>query len=196
MSLFLRKKCQEKLDEVGLENYHVQVDETSKCLMIVGECGQIMTTIVGIRLSRMAPNEKEIDLALELLDDFLTKHADNFREFLKVKARAEQAKVPQAEDLPDLQNVSISKQTYHEYWELNFEPLYAPAEVTVRSTGKITLHQVSLEADDPEEFDKMGNGLTLAEMNSVRYWLDQCSGYQKAIEEKKHVLSILSSCEV
>ncbi|MEE8599407.1 MAG: hypothetical protein V3S69_07905, partial [Dehalococcoidales bacterium] len=94
MSLFLRQACQPLLDGVGLPNYHIQVDEVSKCLQVVGECGDVLTSITGIRLSRMAPADKEIALAIDLFDNFLAKHADTFKGFIAVKARADKASIP------------------------------------------------------------------------------------------------------
>jgi hypothetical protein len=195
VSLFLRKRCQEKLDNVGLENYHVQVDEPTKCLTIVGECGQLLTTIEGIRLSRMAPNDKEIMLALDLLDDFLTKHTHNFKLFREAKAAADKAKIPQPADLKHIVDATVEKQRYQDYWELKFTPVGALFDVTVKSNGKVTVSQFSTKISNSDSA-KLTNGMSADELRDMVGWVVACEEFTDTTNEKNRVLDILKSCEV
>ncbi len=78
MSLMLRKTCQIVLDNYNLQNYHVTISETTKCLAIVTECGKPLANIEGITFSRICPTKDEIVYASELLRDFLTTHKVQF----------------------------------------------------------------------------------------------------------------------
>ena len=82
MSLILRKKCQEILDDQKLSNYHVAIEESTKCMQIVGECGKPLFSIYGIKFTRMAPTKEEIEYAVELLDTFIIKHKTAITGFL------------------------------------------------------------------------------------------------------------------
>jgi len=74
MSLILRKQCQDVLDTFGLSTYHIQICENRKHLQIVGECGQPLVDIYGIRFTRLVPSVAEITYAGELFDEFLGIH--------------------------------------------------------------------------------------------------------------------------
>lgn len=194
MSLFLRKACQENLDNVGLENYHIQVDEGSKCLQIVGECGDVFVSITGIRLSRMAPAEKEIELAIDLFDAFLAKHAGTFKSFLDAKTRADKAEIPT--EVPGLLNVDVSHQKWQNYWTLNFDMKNAPeTTVDVHSDGvlKIPMFQFDLVEDPTVDIQP---ALAAIEANAVRKWIRSCTEFNDATAEKERLLAVLSSCEI
>ena len=201
MSLFLRKACQDLLDGVDLNNYHIQVDENTKNLQIVGECGQVLTSISGIRLSRMAPAKDEIQLALDLFDAFLAKHGSTFKEFIAVKAKADTTKEP---DLPKALLNCASKSTYtNEYKAFTFtmhsrKNLENGYECEVRSNGAIKMPSLALNLhvykDDVKQLRTCP--LTEKEVTVIEKWLKDTSDFNIAVTRKGELLNKLNSCEV
>ena len=199
MSLFLRKACQENLDGVGLQNYHIQVDEVTKCLQIVGECGDVFVSITGIRLSRMAPADKEIALAIDLFDDFLAKHTGTFKGFLDAKVRADASKIPLK--VPGLLEAEVVQQKWQDYWTLTFKMKSCPKtntcsySVEVQSNGTVKLPSFQFDlVDNPTE--DIQPALSATEANAVRKWVRACNEYNEATAEKTRLLAVLSSCEI
>lgn len=194
MSLFLRKACQENLDGVGLQNYHIQVDEGTKCLQIVGECGDVFVSITGIRLSRMAPADKEIDLAIELFDDFLAKHTGTFKAFLDAKIRADKSKIPL--EVKGLLDAEVTKPNWQDYWNLKFSMKAAPDQtIEVQSNGSVKIPQFQFDmVDDPKV--NIQPVLTPREVLSVQKWILACTEYHEATKEKTRLLEVLSTCEI
>lgn len=194
MSLFLRKACQEHLDGVGLQAYHIQVDEPSKCLEIVGECGDTLVAIAGIRLSRMAPGDKEIVLAIELFDDFLAKHTGTFKEFITAKIRADRSKIPVV--VPGLLNCKVIKQPYQEYWSLTFDLKSLPTtQVAVRSNGYLNIPAFTTNmVTDPS--DDIQHCISAVERKAIKSWIKACTEFHSATTEKTRLLTVLSSCEI
>jgi hypothetical protein len=194
MSLFLRKACQDHLDGVDLQNYHIQVDDSTKCLQIVGECGDVLVSITGIRLSRMAPGDKEIALAIELFDDFLAKHAGTFKSFIEAKIRADKAAIPTR--VPGLLNANVAKPNYQGYWALTFQ-LGANSDVTVsvRSDGKVSIPSYTVEVlSNPEQ--SLQCSFSVKEENAVRSWIVSCAEFNTATSDKETLLTMLSACEI
>jgi len=94
MSLMLRKQCQKQLDDAGLHNYHVDIQQNSyggqKNLVVVGECGQPFITLHGVSFAKLAPTRAEIDFADELLGDFLATHKLKIEEYIKTATEFKQ----------------------------------------------------------------------------------------------------------
>ena len=82
MSLLLRKKSQEILDQFKLDAFHTAICEQTKCLKIVSECGKPFVTIVGIKFNKITPSNAEIDYAAELLISFLNAHIVEIETYL------------------------------------------------------------------------------------------------------------------
>jgi hypothetical protein len=195
MSLQLRKACQQQLDAVGLDNYHIQVNRETKYLEIVGECGQTLVSISGIQLSRVAPNNSEMKLALELFDSFLAKHTGTFKEFITAKTRADAANIPKK--VKGLKNAKVEKQTYYDRWDLTFTPECMPAEsVTVSSNGVVSFPSRTVSYNSPKDWRTVNAGLTVAETEHITEWILECIEFTAATKEKKKALEILSSCEI
>jgi hypothetical protein len=194
MSLFLRKECQQLLDDVGLEMYHIQVGETNKNLEIVGECGQLLTTIAGIRLSRMAPNKDEIVLAIELFDDFLAAHTGTFKQFIAAKIRADAASIPR--EVPGLLNAEVTAPYYNEVWALSFSMGSIPTiKVVVDSSGNVKIPAIAANlVTDPK--DDINHHLSTKEEYAVREWIKACNEYNIATKEKTSLLEILNTCSI
>jgi hypothetical protein len=74
MSLTLRTKCQPILDEHNLHGFHVDVHREERVLVIVAECGKPLTSIFGIRFSRTAPSNAEINAAVPLFSEFMIRY--------------------------------------------------------------------------------------------------------------------------
>jgi len=70
----LRKTCESILANIGLANYHVQIDTQNKCLELVSAYGKPIVSIRGITFTRLPPTKNEIAYAGELLNTFLVKH--------------------------------------------------------------------------------------------------------------------------
>lgn len=196
MSLQLRKECQTLLDGVGLENYHVDIDERTKKLQIVGECGQPFVSISGIRLSRMAPPSKEISLAVELFEAFLVKHTALFKEFTAAKKIADSCSVPLK--IKAIKNSRIEKNKYNTYYELNFFMSEDDERlVNVNSKGAVIINKKDININDkPDDLKKVKASLTDKETNAIRSWVTACNLYNEAIEKRDKLKSKLSSCEI
>jgi len=200
MSLFLRIACQERLDAVGLANYHVQIDESSKVLQIVGECGQTLTNITGIRMSRMAPPMREIDLAVDLFDSFLAKHTGTFKEFIAAKAKADQVKIP--DKFKALQQTELY-QDYSKNWSLKFVPkayIFKNEKSytsQVSDEGRLKLSPPDVNVlKNPEKAAQLIQGLTAEEFKEIQSWVDAVQVYTKALARKEELLKTLNSCEI
>lgn len=84
MSLILRQQCQPVLNEYGLGDYHVRIND-SKYLSVTGPCGKPMFSVSGIEFVRAQPTSKEIEFAVELLTDFCLTHKATIRTALIAK---------------------------------------------------------------------------------------------------------------
>ena len=195
MSLFLRKECQSILDGVKLDNYHVQVNENSKMLQIVGECGKVLVSITGIRLSRMAPPRHEVALALELFDAFMAKHVGTFKEFNKAKALVDKQNIPTS--VAGLKNSEVTKNVYgNKRWELTFNPNFLnKKQATIYSDGEITIPGKNLTFSKNTKKD-LNYSLNKIEIDAIYKWIKSCEGYSKANQNKNDLLSKLNSCEI
>ena len=91
MSILMRKAAQELLDSNGLSSFHVRIN--NKHLTIVGECGQPLVTVRGIKFTRDDPSQKEIAYAVELLDAFILKHKHSIENLMDKKKKAAAYKV-------------------------------------------------------------------------------------------------------
>ncbi len=93
MSLILRQKCQEKLDDFGLGHLHCIVNNNYK-LSIVSECGKPFMTIQGIQFNRATPKLAEISYAVELLDNFMGLHGKDILNFIRAEKNFTNKKKP------------------------------------------------------------------------------------------------------
>ena len=76
-----------------MQNY-----DATKCLSIVGECGQPLVNISGIKFARADPTNKEIELAVSLLDSFLSKHLGDIGSYLSLRQKLTKMNIPILED--------------------------------------------------------------------------------------------------
>lgn len=193
MSLLLRKNCQELLDGVNLNNYHIQVDPNSKCLMVVGECGQELVAISGIRLSRMAPHQTEIDLAVELFDAFVTKHHQTFKEFTIAKNAADAAHIPK--HITELPDATVTKKSYTGHWVLTVPTKnYPNTAVEITSAGKVFIPATQIENYTQNPHTEVL--LTPTENKAILNWLAACSDYNTALKRKTELLTKIATCEI
>lgn len=193
MSLVLRKKCQSLLDGVGLDMYHIQVNEDNKYLEVAGECGQTLVTIQGIRLSKMAPGEAEIELALELFDAFLARHAATFKAFISAKKKAEQCVKPPT---PKLEEAKVAKHVYYDKYELTFRMQNWDNSIcTVSNDGEVSIPSRTIHAlKDPESL--MVQPLRSSEQVAIRRWVEAFNEYTEANNVKTKALEKLTTCEI
>lgn len=85
MSLYLRQAGQVLLNEYGLNEYHVSMDQY-KCLVVLDDDNEELIRLRGVQFTKLAPTKKEINFALELLDKFIVKHWLTAKAFLDKKA--------------------------------------------------------------------------------------------------------------
>jgi len=85
MSLLLREKSEQCLEENGLGDYHTRIDE-SLHLCVVGECGKPLFTVSGIKFARKSPSTGDVNYAIKLLDAFCRTHKEKIRSALIAKA--------------------------------------------------------------------------------------------------------------
>jgi len=83
MSLQLRNKTQETLNNHGLAKLHCRVDK-HKTLTLNEKCGKTILPINGIVFDNRTPKVKEYSLAIKLLDAFLTEHSKLIAEMLEI----------------------------------------------------------------------------------------------------------------
>ena len=91
MSLMLRKKCEDILNDTFLENFHVDIDPDTRYLRIVSECGKPLVTISGIVFSRTTPTNAEIEYCADLLEVFITKHRKELLSVIELQKKVKNA---------------------------------------------------------------------------------------------------------
>ena len=84
MSILIRKKCQESLDNLGLNTLHADVH--NKFLTIVGPCGQTVVSISGIKFATKNPNRDEVTYAAKLFKTFVENNKEDILNYAKAKA--------------------------------------------------------------------------------------------------------------
>lgn len=190
----LRKKCQSLLDDVGLDNYHIQINEAHKILEIVGECGQSFVSIHGIRLSRMAPNDKEIELALELFEAFLVKHTATFKEYIKAKHAANLCHIPK--EVEGLTGCSIYRNAYQDTYTLTFKtPNNDSRNISIGSNGQVSFTAFSMDLNECPASD-IFECPSEEEIALALKWLEDCNEYQELTDKAESLKNKLSSCEI
>ena len=188
--------CQEKLDGVSLQNYHVEIDAHSKCLKVVGECGDDLVIIPGIRMSKMAPTASEMDLALELFDAFLTKHAHVFHQFMDAKNAAENIKIPKTADLPN----ACIKQDYYGKWILEFlsaapfNDEIGDRNITAGCDGRIAISRAIIQVNDLVEDQVVM--VNAKELSEIRKFVNALTEYNRLMDAKKEALELINSCKI
>lgn len=149
MSLQLRQQAEKVLERHKLNNYHVRIDD-ALYMNIVGECGQPLVTIYGIKFTKKTPTKSEIEYALTLLDSFLIKHSKDIKHYV--------AKYIEFKKLPEVMHEK-GKYTISKSWRFPAEKLedcsvqFLPFEdikdISVRvyhnKNVTVEINQISLE---------------------------------------------------
>ena len=91
MSLMLRKKCEDILNDTFLQSFHADIDLDTRYLRIVSECGKPLVTISGIVFSRVVPTNAEIEYCADLLDVFITKHKKELFSVIELQKKVNNA---------------------------------------------------------------------------------------------------------
>lgn len=81
MSLLLRQKTQEALNNIGLTSFHTQINN-NKTLEIVTRCGKPFVTIQGIKFNKNSLSLAEIEFASELFIQFLEVNKDKIETYI------------------------------------------------------------------------------------------------------------------
>ncbi len=194
MSLILRNSCQTYLDNVGLENFHVEVEPSTKTLMIVGECGEQFVSIPGIRVSRLAPSMNEVNLATELFEAFLVRHAAKFHEYLKIKKEIDKCQIPT--DIPGLLECKVERSNYRKVYHLTFRLSSNPTYVCkVSSTGKVDMPAISVFIPDTS-IDDISRTVTKTEKTAILKWLSACEKHTLLAAQQEKLLQDISTCSI
>lgn len=81
--LLLRQACQPLLNELGLNDLHVTIQD--KILTIVGSCGKPLVAIAGIQFSKNSASNAERDFAVGLFANFLAAYGKEIQDFVAAK---------------------------------------------------------------------------------------------------------------
>lgn len=178
MSILIRKGCQDLLDDAGLSMTHVGIE--SKTLCIVGECGQPILHINGIKFDTTVPKKAEIAYAIELFEAFLTKHKEAITNFIKAKREFNQLDFPEYEGKAD----------YHSYQStLTYSgtsstvKLFPSEEFIINNI--LTLKDMSLLLAEIQEFQA-----------DAKPFFDALSNYKAKEKELNAMQSALNKCDI
>lgn len=139
MSLMLRKKCEEVLNNTYLENFHADIHQDTKVLQLVSECGKPLVSVNGITFSRNAPTNAEIEYCSELLTIFINKHRADIEKVLTLQK--------QIKNFPDL------RKQYPEYTFIT-KNSYVKNPSSITYTDTIYFIRVYIKGDIEIEIDK------------------------------------------
>lgn len=81
--LLLRQACQPLLNELGLSELHVTIQD--KTLTVVGSCGKPLVAISGIQFSKNSASNAERDFAVSLFQQFLIAYGKELKDFVTAK---------------------------------------------------------------------------------------------------------------
>lgn len=177
MSLLLRKGCQPLLDELDLEFLHVDIQ--NKCLCVVGECGQCIVTISGIKFNGTTPKTAEIEFAVELFQSFLTKHKDKLKEAIDAKKAFKLLEIPK---IPEEYKSKYKSDGEFRNKELKYS--YYCHDKSMSFEGKIS----------PERLKIILQDVTMIE-SADAYWLE-LQAYQEQQKEVHKLISELQNCNI
>lgn len=90
MSLLLRQKTEEILEDAGLSEFHTSI--VNKYMTISGQCGQTIVTIRGIQFSRANPSIKEISYSLKLFQKYIENNVKILTKYKKARQAEKKAK--------------------------------------------------------------------------------------------------------
>lgn len=179
MSILLRKECQESLDNAGLEKLHVGISNKTLCLM--GECGQTIITISGIKFNSNTITTKEIKYTVELFNEFIKKHTAKIQDFIKTSETFKKLKEPIFEPKG---NWAIS------YRELKYK-LNGSQILTIKNNGKVKFHSYDHTIEEIREI------LDLIEnTKSVNNYIAETINYNKIKENLNKAKAEIGSCNI
>jgi len=191
MSLLLRNACQDTLDNAQLSNFHIRVNEYSKAMTIVGECGQPFVSISGIKFARVVPSNAELPLAVELLDAFLMKHKPDFDLYVQELAKFKSLPVVEME----LNESSLDFIGYNDTARWVSKVRSGCFQITINTDG--TLFTIDMNGSDPAfSIAECAKGPNLKHMQAGLAHLHSFIAYEKAEETVKALKEKLSSCEI
>jgi len=195
MSLLLRQACQKSLDDFGLNNYHVRINEHSKTLTVVGECGAELINVHGIRFSRNTPTKDETEYAATLLDAFMGKHGVDVKDFITRNTLLKNTPKPVAKDG---ENYDSSYEGYDEdnmnLYSYEYTSIMGPFSVTVY-TQDSNIAMRTTNGPKPEK-EALAYRVTHAMLKVARKKLQVYADYKVLEEEVDFVKSKLSKCDI
>lgn len=134
--LLLRQACQPLLNELGLNDLHVTIQD--KILTIVGSCGKPLVAIAGIQFSKNSASNAERDFAVGLFASFLATYGKEIQDFVTSKQAF--LSHPEPELPTGAKNYYLSSSLDDSYIE--FEPFEktksSSASIKIYYNGKIS----------------------------------------------------------
>jgi len=185
MSLILRNKCEEVLEEFQLGDYHARVNDNNN-LVVVGVCGKPLFSISGIKFSRSVPSIIEIKFAVDLLRDFCAAHSEAITNVISTKAALIKAKTYEERSnyMVDVQNKSITY-TFGDSVKLKYTPGTGVMEIIGHGyyDQEITVEDLKLLASVKLRKD-MEQELAVAEV------------YDVVVQAHADALKVLTTCNI
>lgn len=187
--LLLRQKTQPLLDACGLTMLHTEVID--KTLTIVGECGQPLVAISGIKFSRNTLSADEREYAAELFDNFMKIHSAKIVDFV-TKKQALAAKGP----IPDDDRFAVKTRYNSEaagYIVYKIEGEFA--SVYIDLDQNITEHKLEVSYKTKKEFAAV---LTNAqdELDLLIKYVKAKTIRDKEVEAINQLKSEISTCTI
>jgi hypothetical protein len=87
MSLLFTHEAKQVLEKHGLGDL-VAVINKNREIEIAGKCGRTIFALTNMKFGKQNPTKREIEIGVQVLDDFLSKNADKIKEYTKLLEEA------------------------------------------------------------------------------------------------------------
>ena len=189
--LLLRKQTQPILDSFGLNMLHTEVID--KVLVIVGECGQPLVAISGIKFSKSSLSKDERDFATDLFEEFMVKHSKKLIDFVTQK-KAFMAK-PGPTKVRGIESSSTWSHTTNSYTTRSFT--YKKQKITMNEKDNTVIDRCELhiEYKTAKEFK---TNLTKAQddMDVLKNYVTDYTIYKKEEQAIQALSAEIASCSI
>ena len=187
--LLLRQACQPLLDRLGLNNLHVTIDQ--KTLTIVGQCGNPLVAISGIKFSRNSASNEERDFATQLFASFLDKHKESILDFVKQKQAFTELPRPELPSDATSYYISSDKNSSQVYFK-NYNATQSSSTINVYRNGQIQFYSfvptIEFLQNNINEFSEMHKA-TVA-------FLDKLEEYREQEKIINNLQAALAKCDI
>lgn len=187
MSILLRKECQPALNSIKLDMLHVDI--ISKILTIVGECGQPILSISGIKFTSMSPKKEEIEYAVELFEKFLSIHVIKLQDLIRAKLAFKLVKEP------DIETYGF-KAEHNKGYNKTFASVKLTTakntyELDIKNNGIILINPSYTIKEFEEFLPQVKDACKKAEL-----YFNEVEAYQKITDDIQKKQNLLASCNI